>query len=664
VSKSRLKLLIFLALALLALVGMAAAVAATTRLLAYFQRGADPASALNIVPNVPPDLGVDLAWLPTIGDIGRTPDAFSQTQIAQGYERAWLEWNVAYVRATDKGLPTAFTGPALRVISDAVSDAAEQGWRVTQVDTGHRLRLTFYSADGSVATLRDEASVEVRIVRDPRGQIVLAEEVRSTYDVVMLLEDGRWRIRHITRVAVERLDRSAPLVALQPLPGAVAPVGAQLLRAGQPYRVVGMNYYPQATPWDGFWSKYSAGIIDADFARMRGLGLNTIRIFIPYEQFGGMHVRPEMLDRLADLLDRAEASGLQVVVTLFDFRGDYNPLIWPQADRHLETILTRFRDHPAILAWDLKNEPDLDYARAGREVVDLWLLHTLQLARGYAPHQMITVGWGSADAAAAFGGSVDLLSFHDYLPPDGLLGRYALVRQAAPGRPVILGEFGLPTWNSPFFPNGHTEAEQLSYYAAVLSAMRSTDAAGEMAWTLYDFSSVPANVAGRMPWQVGPQRQLGVLRADGTPKPAAALFAPGARLDPPAAAPWARLLKPFWVFYGLLALIAGLTLVRYRVRIVRWLAGGWRRRLSARAADPLPDDPPAADRATASELPPSATRPAADPEHIEIIAVGEDGVETQARARDVRTLSATHGRAQRGRSGGRRRRQRGSARQK
>jgi hypothetical protein len=66
-----------------------------------------------------------------------------------------------------------------------------------------------------------------------------------------------------------------------------------------------------------------------------------------------------------------------------------------------------------------------------------------------------------------------------------------------------------------------------------------------MVWTLYDFSKVPANVAGRMPWTNSPQQHLGVLRADGAPKLAAALLAPGASLDVPRPTLLARLLKPF-----------------------------------------------------------------------------------------------------------------------
>jgi polyphosphate kinase len=49
---------------------------------------------------------------------------------------------------------------------------------------------------------------------------------------------------------------------------------------------------------------------------------------------------------------------------------------------------------------------------------------------------------------------------------------------------------------------------------------------------LHDLSYVPPQVAGRAPWRVKPEQNLGVIRRDGTYKPAAALLAPGAALVP------------------------------------------------------------------------------------------------------------------------------------
>lgn len=546
-SKRRIKLMIWAMLVVLALGAMWGAVRGAAYLLLYFQRGADPASALNIVPNVPADLKIDVTWLPDDDDTGRTIDPFTRSQLEATYMRSWLQWNLSYVKGQPYGMKTYFTGPALVAASAAVNNTTAKGLKIDQTDLVHHLKLHFYSADGSIVSFTDYDVIVAQAIRDSSGAVVFAGETRADYDVVMMLDNGNWQVRHWLRQAasVESFKQSSE--ACLECVKMVRNNGHFGLRLNdQPFHIAGINYYPQATPWDLFWTQYSPAVIDRDLSRIKGLGLNTIRIFVPYEQFGGAKVDPQMLDRLRDLLDRAEAQDLKVIVTLFDFRADYDLLHWADADRQLETLLTTFVEHPAILAWDLKNEPDLDYARVGREVVNAWLEHVALQARRFDSNHLITIGWSSPDAAQQLIDKVDLVQFHYYGLASDLQEKHESLRKAADEKPIFLGEFGLPTWNS-IFPHGHTEAEQASYYAELLTVLRKTDSAGYLAWTLYDFTNVPASVAGRWPWQTGPQRNLGILRADESAKPAAALLMPDAVLAAPAVPTWARYVKPFWL---------------------------------------------------------------------------------------------------------------------
>jgi hypothetical protein len=499
-------------------------------------------------------------WRPAAPDSGRDLPPATRATIEDAYLRAWLHWNLSYTQGEPYRLRSAFADPARQAISERIRSSAAEGWQVVQSNTAHRLRLNFYAADGALVSLTDEHARVARIIHDASGAPVLIDEHAAVYDVVLTLDEGTWRIRHMLRTGEAALMPAAPAA---PPAGFVTRAGRHLLLDGQPYHVAGMNYYPQATPWDAFWRDYDPDIIDRDFARMRAMGLNTVRVFVPFAQFGGPEVAPPMLNRLDDLLARAEAHGLRVVVTLFDFRTTYDPLLWPQSDRHLEALLTHFAANPTILAWDIKNEPDRDYAAAGRATVDSWLLHTLRLARQYAPHHLLTIGWTTPQAAPTLAAEVDIVSFHFYAPAAELPAQQAALRRAAPERPLLLGEFGLPTWNSWLFPHGHTEAEQAAYYADVLGALRSSESAGYLAWTLYDFAEVPPQVAGRFPWQTGPQRHLGVLRVDGTPKQAAALLAPGAALEVPRPAPLARFVKPFWLTLYSSALLTAVALWRW-----------------------------------------------------------------------------------------------------
>jgi hypothetical protein len=131
------------------------------------------------------------------------------------------------------------------------------------------------------------------------------------------------------------------------------------------------------------------------------------------------------------------------------------------------------------------------------------------------------------------------------------------LRQALPpDKPLLLLEFGLPTWNT-IWPNGHTEAEQAAYFADILRVQHLTDTVGYVAWTLYDFETVTLPQF-RFPWQTGPQKNMGVIQLDRTPKPAAQLLAPDAELSrAPVIPAWQRFTKPFWL--TLFATAIGLT---------------------------------------------------------------------------------------------------------
>ena len=534
-------------------------------LVAYFQSSADPAAILNIIPNTPPNTGVDIQWHPDdpLHLSGREMEPFTRTQIASAYERAWLQWNISLLRNEPYGLRTYFAGPALDAIQESIPASDEL---VEQTNTSHRLRLHFYSADGSIVSLSDEAAYITRIVYGTDGKVIHAVEYRCTFDIVLMLEDGNWRIRHMVqrsaKEAFSEISNTKPSMF-------VSQHKRKLLLNGEPYHVAGINYYPQATPWNLFWQHYDAEVIARDFDKIRDLGLNSVRVFVPFEQFGGSDVDPIMLAHLDDLLDQAEARQIKVVVTLFDFYTGYDLLLWPKADRHLETIVSRFADHPAVLAWDVKNEPDRDYAAHGQVVVETWLKHVIRLVREHAPNHLVTIGWSTPIAAEALASDVDIVSFHYYAPAERFAEAYVTLQDAAPDRPLLLSEFGLSTWNSPFFPHGHSEAEQAQYYADILTTLRTTDGGGALSWTLYDFEHVPTNVVGHAPWKTGPEYYYGLLRTDGSVKPVAALMSPTADLDVPSVPSWSRFTKPFWRTIWMLLIVLLLLGWWYQRRVHR-----------------------------------------------------------------------------------------------
>ncbi len=580
-SKNRLKLLIWLMLTALALAAVVGSILLLGQVVTYFGTGADPRSALNLIPAAPPDLDERLAWRPDAA-AGRDIEPFVRQQVAGAYLRAWAQFNISHAVGQPYGLKSYFTGVALDGVSATIAQAAAAGWRIEQADLAHDLELTFYAENGQVVAFTDHNLPLVQRLThaDGREQVI---ETRATFDVVMTLKDGNWRVRTwLRRPATEppQLTQLPPQSALR-APQIVSIQGDGLTLNGAPFAVNGVNYYPQQTPWDDFWIKYNPDQTRADLAIARALGLNSVTIFVPFEQFGGDAPLYLYTSRLRHFLDEAERQGVQVIVTLFDHRTDHSLATWPADDRHIAALVGGLAGHPAILAWNLKNEPDRDYAANSPALVQGWLRHVAGQVRRHDPDRLITIGWSSPQAAAALVDVVDVVSFHYFAPAADYPAQLAELRDIAGGKPLLLGEFGLPTWNS-FFPNGHTEAEQAAYYADLLTVQRLARTAGQMSWTLYDFAAVPTSEF-RWPWQRGPQASMGVIRLDNTLKPAAALLAPGSDLTSVPAVPgWARFLKPFWLMlFAGAGLLVALVLLSFNRRLRRTWRGlrqiDWRR---------------------------------------------------------------------------------------
>ncbi|MEZ4865131.1 MAG: cellulase family glycosylhydrolase [Caldilineaceae bacterium] len=547
------------------------------KLVVYLSTGADPATALNSLPVAPPDLAERLHWLPDrpLSPLQRVMEPTTREQITDSYLRAWAQWAIAYEVGQPYGLKTYFSGPALAGVTQQVTTTVAAGWQLLQSNVHHELELHFYADDGSIVAFTDRNLQLVQNFRNhTTGESYLLESSHR-YDVVMLLQDGNWRIYQWQRrgdaapVATKSwIDPAAPMPThpAQPLAGMATIRGNQLWVDGAPYTVAGVNYYPQRSPWTKFWPEYDPAQTSADLQLIRLLKLNTVRIFLSYADLGGAQVLPEMRAKLADFLARADQAGLKVIVTLFDHHTDHHPATWAADARHLATLLPYFADNPTILAWDIKNEPDRDYEYNTQALGDGWLRFVARHVRGHDPNHLLTIGWSNPEAAASLADVVDFVAFHYFDEPATYTQRFKQLQAAVGDKPLLLEEFTFSTWNSPFFP-GHTEAEQARYYTAILQQQRTLQSPGYLVWTLHDFDVVPL-AEFRYPWQRGAQAHMGLFRRDGRAKAAASLVAPKAALSAPTPPKWAYIVKPFW-----------LTLLTYTLlllSIIGWY--GWRKR--------------------------------------------------------------------------------------
>jgi endo-1,4-beta-mannosidase len=364
--------------------------------------------------------------------------------------------------------------------------------------------VEFFSEDGQLVVLTDNNVVEYKQVYQGET-LVLETTEKADYKIVLLLEDGFWRIRHLVKESVETIDNSVETKTVEVL------------------NLKGINYYPQATPWDMFGDKFDIEIIQKDLTILKNANLNTIRIFIPYEDFGAATVTAEKLEKLQQVLDAAEQQELKVIVTLFDFYGNYDVLNWTLTQRHAETIVSTFKNHKAVLAWDIKNEPNLDFETRGQQNVLAWLETMISLVKSIDENHLITIGWSNTESAHLLQEKVDFVSFHYYDAAADFSQNYANLKSKINDKPIVLGEFGQSSYGGFWKPFAGSEKKQANYFKEMRAALDAENIP-YLAWTFYDFEDIPSKVVGNRPWRTNPQKKFGILDENGERKMAFDVF--------------------------------------------------------------------------------------------------------------------------------------------
>ena len=309
---------------------------------------------------------------------------------------------------------------------------------------------------------------------------------------------------------------------------------------------VGAHVVPSAGP-DWPW-RVGPEAFERAFAGMAAIGLDAARIDLLWAaiepvagQYDDAHLR--VLDRV---LEGARRNGIRLHPTFF-IGGEVGDAYWdvpwragrhPHADpemrrlqaAHAAMLGRRWRNDPALLAWDLADEPPLwlfrdttdDDARA-------WTAEVAAALRAADPGHLVTIGtasqeigWGPfrADVVA---GMLDVASVHPYpiyspeLYPDGLLAprmthaaAFETALAAGAGRPVMLHEYGASS--AQFDPDRIAAYDRLLAWSSL-----GRGAVGFLAWCWTD--AEPA-AFGRAPYvRQAHETQFGVTEWDGALRP-------------------------------------------------------------------------------------------------------------------------------------------------
>ena len=468
-------------------------------LFSYFNTGADRSAMLHTEVKTIDQYVPKVSWKDD-GNEGRYVDPQTLSSIESDYLDAWYVKHIANKTNLKNGIDDFYTKSARKNLFNFIEHNKEENMSIESTTLAHNPDILFFSEDGQLVVLEDKNVIEYKkVIKDNKPVIETTET--SDYKGVFLLEDGFWRIRHLVKEHTSEFDKTI-------LPS--------LMNSSN---IKGINYYPQATPWDMFGANFDLKIIKKDFKIIKKAGLNTIRIFVPYEDFGKAKVKESKLEKLEQVLDAADKRRLKVVVTLFDFYGNYDVLDWTLNHRHAEIIVSKFKDHKAILAWDVKNEPNLDFESRGKELVISWLEHLIILIKSIDKNHAVTIGWSNIKSAEILKNSLDFVSFHYYEDVHDFEKKYDNLKKVIPNKPIVLGEFGISSYSGAWKPFGSSEKIQAAYYKEMQKVLTKKNLSF-ISWTLYDFDTIPKEVVGMLPWRVNPQKEFGFINTNGVKKPA------------------------------------------------------------------------------------------------------------------------------------------------
>ena len=323
--------------------------------------------------------------------------------------------------------------------------------------------------------------------------------------------------------------------------------GSKFYYHGEPVRLKGTNYWRSDRPGVNTWGEWDGPQVWQELQKARELGINTIRIGLPYDTPMGMdvvwgegcegrpdrcsEVRGQLVNYITQFLQLASDQGMKVLFVLFDWSDSFPERDTAEYRRqvsYLRAIVGPFADDDRVMGWDLHNEPENynSWKVLGPARVVAWTEDMAREVRAIDGRHPLTVGVASYQTMWLEAGGkqlldmVDFVGFHSY-EAGGLSAQIAETKQRT-GKPILIGEMGWPTGPGRLSTpqKRYDEATQQFLYQAMIRDVAANDIAGMVQWTLWD------HPIGNPNHYIKPtiEAWFGLVRLDGTFKPAAGDF--------------------------------------------------------------------------------------------------------------------------------------------
>ncbi len=184
-------------------------------LYSYYNTGADRSEMLHT------DVKRTERYLPKMiwnedGNMGRNVDKQILKSIETDYLDAWYVKHIANKTNLKNGLHDYYTKSARKNIFNFIDFNKKERITIESTTLEHRPNILFFSEDGQLVVLEDTHVVEYKKILRDNKKIHETTEI-ATYKIILLLEDGFWRIRHLVKERVANFDKtvtSSPIDSL------------------------------------------------------------------------------------------------------------------------------------------------------------------------------------------------------------------------------------------------------------------------------------------------------------------------------------------------------------------------------------------------------------------------------------------------------------------
>lgn len=266
--------------------------------------------------------------------------------------------------------------------------------------------------------------------------------------------------------------------AVAPVPGKIWSVEKAAAWYNANKWITGANFLPstainQLEMWQA--ETFDTTTIDRELGWAQNIGFNTMRVYL--HSIAWKQDREGFKARIDKFLSIADRHGIKALFVFFDdcwlpvpkpglqpepkpgvhnsgwVQDPGNPFsndttLYPELEKYVTDILTRFRSDKRILLWDLYNEP----GNSDKRDSSLPLVKKVfSWARAVNPDQPVSVGlwaWDFEKLNAFQLQNSDVITYHNYEDQSWHLRTIQLLK--ATGRPLICTEYMARTRNSRF----------------------------------------------------------------------------------------------------------------------------------------------------------------------------------------------------------------------